>query len=712
MEDLNAVQQEAVLHEKGPLLILAGAGSGKTRVITHRIAYLIHLREIAAYNISAVTFTNKATREMQERLLQLAGPVAAHLFVRTFHSLGLYVIRRHADLLGLKSGFSIVDQAGQISIIKAILKEKGLAAEEFPPQIIAQHINRARDCLLSPQEYQERLDESQALYDLLTPLYQEYILRLRKNNSVDFGDLLYETVQLLLLHKEIAARYRHLWRYFMIDEYQDTNHAQYVLGKCIAAEHRNIMAVGDDDQSIYSWRGADLGNILNFERDYPETKILKLEENYRSTAVILRAAAKVIAHNENRREKNIFTKRLTGDDIRLAVYGSGMEEAQGVVADIAELLEQNIDPAEIAIFYRTNAQSRIFEQILRQQGIPYLLVGDIRFYDRKEIKDILAYLNVIVNPSDSLSLERIINVPLRGLGASGLERLRSMAAMKNITLLEALPLSSELPGMRAHQKLKGLYKHFSHWQQAFSDGERPAKIAEDCLKGSGYLQALKEENSLEAATRIENLSEFINSLKEYERETLQNQGEPDLHDFLQQISLYSEERSDSEISFTPLCMMTLHNAKGLEFSHVFICGVEEGYLPHFLSMEGSQLEEERRLIYVGITRAKERLYLSRACFRQIYGRTKERFQSRFLEEMGNSLNRSFSANSLNGSFYSSQPEDLESYQAGEQIAHERYGRGEVLWTSETGLGQKVAIRFKEKNKERVFLTLYAPLQKI
>ena len=657
VDALNPVQKEAVEHDTGPILIVAGAGSGKTRVITHRIAYLIRVCGVRPWNIASVTFTNKAAEEMRLRLANLIGDQAQNVFVRTFHSLGLYILTRHPEAVGLKSGFTIVDQSGQKSMLKLILKEDGWGKDFMEPQTLANYINQARDALKNPQELANSGESSS---EEIAQIYKSYIKRLRQNNSVDFGDLLYESVRLLRRDKLLRKKYQNLWRYFLIDEYQDTNHLQYWMGCLIAKEHSNIMVVGDDDQSIYSWRGADIQNILSFEKDYPNAKVLRLEENYRSTPQILKAASSLIANNTSRRVKTLFTQSKSDIPVSLEACYDESDEARHIIEKVQAQHSQGIPLRDMAIIYRTNAQSRVLERILREQRLNYVLVGDIRFYERKEIKDILAYLNVLANPTDNLSLERIINVPVRGIGQTSVERLQAFASSKEISLLEALASADQVPQLRSYPKMQKLHTLFQKWQEELSEGVPPSLIAKQVLEGSGYLKALEEEDSHEAQNRIANLYELIASLKEYEQECTNNvtnvyeqtafdplelsentsdelkqaDKEPSLSNFLQTISLYTSAKGEqNKLGDDALYLMTLHNAKGLEYESVFLCGLEEAYLPHSFSVAEDNIEEERRLFYVGITRARRYLQISYANQRWLFGSLQGRDPSRFLREI-------------------------------------------------------------------------------
>ncbi len=710
LSNLNPVQREAVLHEGGPLLILAGAGSGKTRVITHRIGYLSRIRGVQPYRICAVTFTNKAAEEMRHRLSGIMGPMADSVLVRTFHSLGLYILRRHAPELGLKSGFSIYDANDQEALIKKILKDKNISSTWITPKSAAERINRARDLMLSPVKFEQQADR----YDVeIAPVYAEYIRRVRANNALDFGDLIYETVRLFQNHPEILGNYQGLWQYFMIDEYQDTNHAQYMLGRLIAETHKNIAVVGDDDQSIYSWRGADIRNILSFEKDYPECLVLRLEENYRSTSPILRAASRMIANNFERREKTLFTRKEGGDPVSYNLYESDSDEAAGVISKAVTLHKQGLPYKDIAVFYRTNAQSRLFEESLRREGVPYLLVGGFRFYDRKEIKDLIAYLSVVSNPDDSVSLSRIINVPNRGIGDGGFAKIEALAAAEGLSLYQALARAEALAGVRGGKAAVQLHAMFERCRAMAQS--QPSEILEQILSSIGYIDFLLKDES-PGESRIENVEEFMNSLRDYE----EAEAEPSTSDFLQQISLYSAESGDD--SGEALNLITLHNAKGLEFRVVFFTGLEEGTVPHVLSLEDN-IEEERRLTYVGITRAREQLFLSGCRFRRVQGSYQPRMPSRFLEEMGP---ETFSMVQARRAAVTPHAESAgyrrphneartgpeEEWKEGDRIRHKMYGLGRITELEKTVAGTKAGIVFEGTDRVRYFLTRHTPLERV
>ncbi len=766
---LNKVQSEAVRYVDGPLLIVAGAGSGKTRVITNRIAYLVRVMGVRPWNIAAVTFTNKAAQEMRYRLSQMLDGQARDVLVRTFHSLGLYILSRNAHLIGLNSNFTVIDASAQKTIIKNIIKEEKMEANYLEPASVANLINQARDAFVSPLEYLE----SNANYAKeISHIYNLYIQKLRKANSLDFGDLLYESVRLLEKHSNLEDYYSNIWRYFMIDEYQDTNRVQYLLGLKIAKSHQNIMVVGDDDQSIYSWRGADIRNILSFEKDYPNVKILKLEQNYRSIPVILKAASSLIANNKTRRPKTLFSElpSLT-ESIHCEKYDDEMEEARSILRHILHYKNEGLSLDQIAIFYRTNAQSRSFERILRENNLPYIIVGDIQFYERKEIKDMISYLTVIVNPDDTLSLERILNVPARGVGESGLERLGGIASQKNMSLFEALQYAETLSGFRGAAKMTALYNSFLNWRKLYENKEKPSIIAERVLEESGYKDFLNNDSSPEAPGRLDNLYEFIASLREYEKEceeeqdpsvydmegwgdfseistsdfmndpTLSNSDlqnkyfeelksqvlknkTPNLSEYLQKISLYTDKKTEDQLSSKCVVLMTLHNAKGLEFECVFLTGLEDGFLPHRMSIQEGNLEEERRLLYVGITRAKRYLHLTHVRSRWIFGSQQPCIPSRFINEIDSSVFSESSkemrqnhkstrtGSSSEDKFTGSHKIVEQNFSEGETVLHERYGEGRILKIEKMPIGHKLTIKFPSELRPKVFLSQYTPLKKL
>jgi DNA helicase-2/ATP-dependent DNA helicase PcrA len=626
LADLNPAQREAVLTTEGPLLVVAGAGSGKTRVLTHRVAHLIAACGAKPSEILAITFTNKAAGEMRTRLETLLGPTANALWILTFHAACGRILRREAPRLGYRSNFTIYDQADQVRLVKQCLEELERDPKRFVPRGIHSQISRAKNLLIGPAEFRDRVA---SFYDqTVADVYDLYQRRLFGSNAVDFDDLLYLTVDVLERFPEALERWQKAFRYILVDEYQDTNHAQYRLLQLLAAKHRNLCAVGDPDQSIYAFRGADIRNILEFERDFGETRTIALEQNYRSTNTILRSANAVIAHNRERKEKNLWSELGDGEPVRVLEVEDEHAEARFVAAEIAALVEFGYSGSEVAVFYRTNAQSRVLEDVLVRQGVAYQVIGGPRFYERAEIKDLMAYLQVIDNPYDAVSLQRIANRPRRGIGDASLARLQTHADAMGISLFEALEHAEEagISGapLRAVQGLRTLLQSL----QAGALELEVSELLERTLERSGYLEALEAERTIEAQGRIENLQELVGVAGEYQA----NAEEPNLSSFLQELSLYSDQdamRGEQSL----VTLMTLHNAKGLEFRAVFMIGMEEGIFPHARSIEEAGLEEERRLAYVGMTRAQERLTLTHASVRSLYGNRSYNLPSRFLDEL-------------------------------------------------------------------------------
>lgn len=689
-------------HTEGPLLVLAGAGSGKTRVLTHRIAYLLERGLAAPDEVLAITFTNKAAEEMKERVALLVGQQARRMWVSTFHSFCARVLRAHAERLGYRRGFTIYDQGDSIRLVKRCIVELGKDPKRFNPRSFAAQISAAKNALVGPDDYLRQTEGYMA--ENVAEVYGLYQQRLYENNAVDFDDLIMQTVALLELFPEVRERYQERFRYIHVDEYQDTNHAQYRLVNILAAKHRNLCVVGDDDQSVYSWRGADIRNILDFERDYPEARVVKLEQNYRSTQTILDAANAVVANNVSRKAKRLWTAGEEGERIRVFAAGDEYAEARFVVSEIRRLLDGGARPSDVAVFYRTNAQSRTLEDVLVREGIPYQVIGGLRFYERAEIKDAMAYLSVIANPADDVSLERIANVPKRGLGATSLGKLQEHARRAGTTLYEALaePEAAGLSG-KARRACEELRRLFEGWRVAARE-VGPAELAEAVLEESGYRGELEAERTIEAEQRLDNLEELINAARAYEAA----EPEPSLEGFLQELALYSEQDA-LDTGGGSVTLMTLHNAKGLEFPHVFIVGMEEGTFPHARALDEQNLEEERRLCYVGITRAMKSLTLSYARVRSSWGEREPRMPSRFLSE----IPERFKAGGPSGGWgvFSRRPERREEpegavpFRAGERVRHARFGVGEVV---EAG-GGRVVVRFG--TQERTFVPELAPLRK-
>ena len=634
---LNEPQREAVTHFEGPLLILAGAGSGKTRVLTHRVAYLIQVHRVQSHEVVAITFTNKAAGEMKERIGGLVGPVARTMWVSTFHSMCARLLRREAQRLGYKSTFTIHDEDDRRRLIKRCLEELDLDPKRFPPEALARQISDAKNQLVAPDQFRERTGGHFA--KAAADVYDLYEKRHAEMNAMDFDDLLMKTVQLLERFPDRLRHYQSAFRFVLIDEYQDTNHAQYRLANLLAEAHRNLAVVGDDDQSIYSWRGADIRNILEFERDYPDAKVIRLEQNYRSTQSILDVANAVVTHNRKRKGKSLWTPRGQGALVQVVEVNDERAEAQFVASEVQKLLEAEAGadrafrPDEIAVLYRTNAQSRVLEEQFGRYAIGYQVIGGPKFYERAEIRDVLAYLSVLVNPDDAQRLLRIVNVPKRGIGATSLQRLQAHAAGVGESVWDAMREADDVPGLSAGA-VRGLqdFVRIVEGLQAGLAGRPAAEVVRSVLDESGYEAALKGQRTLEAEGRLENVEEFVGVAVEYDRRA----EEPSLDGFLQEVSLYSDIDAYADTGQL-ITLMTMHNAKGLEFPVVFLAGMEEGVFPHQRSLDEQNVEEERRLAYVGITRAMDRLYLVHARARTLWGSAQYNLPSRFLGEIPEDL---------------------------------------------------------------------------
>ncbi len=707
LAELNPAQREAVLATEGPLLVVAGAGSGKTRVLTYRVAHLITACGVKPQEILAITFTNKAAGEMRERLEGLLGGTARSIWILTFHAACGRILRREAPRLGYRTNFTIYDQADQVRLVKACLEELERDPKRFVPRGIHAQISAAKNQLIGPDEYRARVA---SFYDqTVADVYELYQRRLFASNAVDFDDLLMLTVEVLERFPEGRQRWQKAFRYVLVDEYQDTNHAQYRLLQLLAAEHRNLCAVGDPDQSIYAFRGADIRNILEFERDFGETRTVALEQNYRSTNTILGAANNVISHNRERKEKNLWSELGAGDPVSVVEVEDEHAEARFVAAQIAALAEEGYSGREIAVFYRTNAQSRVLEDVLVRQGIPYQVIGGPRFYERAEIKDAIAYLQVIDNSYDAVSLQRIANRPRRGIGDSSLARLQAYADAQGISLWEALDHAEEAgvgaAPLKAVQALRTLLQSLSAGALELEVPE----LVERVLARTGYLEALEAERTIEAQGRIENLQELVGAAKEYQASA----AEPGLSGFLQEISLYSDQDAIREEQ-SLVTLMTLHNAKGLEFRAVFVIGMEEGIFPHSRSLEEQALEEERRLCYVGMTRAKERLVLTHAMARSLYGSRSYNLPSRFLDELDEEgvereRLRPASWSSYGGPAGIQPRSDLPQLATGDSVRHGTLGEGVVTRIEPGGV---VTVRFASDGAERRLILEYAPLERI
>lgn len=667
IDRLNEKQQEAVTTTEGPLLVLAGAGSGKTRVLTTRIAYLIEEMGIDPHNILAITFTNKAAKEMKERIYRILGPIGYQIQVSTFHSFGLLIIKEYYHLLGFKENFTILDSDDSLTIIKKIMKDMNLDVKEYNPKAIRNQISGAKNELLTAEQY-ERFAHTDFEQKVLT-VYRRYQEKLRINNSLDFDDLLMLPNILLRTNKEVLEALQERYRYILVDEYQDTNEAQYNIIKLIGKKYQNVCVVGDNDQSIYAFRGANYRNILNFEKDYPASKTILLEENYRSTQTILNTANDVIKNNRERKDKNLWTENEIGAKVRYHKAIDEKEEAYYVMSEIKALIEQGEEKSEIAVLYRTNAQSRNMEEVLLRENIPYKVVGSFYFYNRKEIKDLIAYLKLIYNQSDDVNLLRIINTPKRGIGNKTIETLQRKADIEGISLFEAIESGKEMEFKRIIEKLIAIRENSSL-----------TELVDSVLEISGIRKELETEKTIEADIRLENLEEFKSITKNYEEQN----GIVSLEDFLAEISLVSdieEHKNNTDV----VTLMTVHSAKGLEFDNVFIIGLEEGIFPHNNSMMSNEdLEEERRLCYVAITRARKRLWLLNARHRTLFGQDNYNPCSRFINEIKEEYlekdekEENISINQMSNSKFSSNIDPNAEYNIGDAVMHDVFGRGVVV----------------------------------
>ena len=665
INNLNENQRLAVTTTEGPLLILAGAGSGKTKVLTTRIAYLIEEKNVSPYNILAITFTNKAAKEMQSRVINLVGEYAKNMQVSTFHSFGLRLLRENYDKLGYDRNFVIMDSDDSLTVVKKILKEMNLDPKQYNPNAIRNKISGCKNELVSPKDY-ERYASSE-FEKVVLSVYEKYEHKLKTNNSVDFDDLLILPIKLFREHEDILDKYQEHFKYILVDEYQDTNEAQYILTKLLAAKYRNLCVVGDENQSIYSFRGANYRNILNFEKDYKEANVIKLEQNYRSTENILNAANSVIKNNESRKDKNLWSDKGKGDKITYYRSYDERDEVHYVASNIKKLISEGKNPKEIAVLYRTNAQSRTIEEEMLKENIPYHVVGSFQFYSRKEIKDLMAYLRLIHNEKDNISLTRVINSPKRGIGLKTIADLNEKADRDNKSIYEVIDSGKALEFKKVIEDLKKVAENVTL-----------TELIDKVLDTTGYRAELESEKTLEADIRLENLEEFKSITKAFE----ERDGLVSLEDFLFEVSLVSD-RDEYKDNSDKVSLMTVHAVKGLEFNDVFVIGLEEGIFPHMNSlMENSELEEERRLMYVAITRAKERLYLVNARRRVLYGKDQVNPPSRFIGEIDKDLIETNDREVKNEpvkinkeeKFYT---EDIE-WKVGDYAYHDVFGAGRVV----------------------------------
>lgn len=687
-KELNSSQFDAVTSSNVPLLILAGAGSGKTRVLTYRIAHLLKEKSENPHNFLAVTFTNKAAGEMRKRLVELAGKKASALWISTFHSTCARILRQDIENLGYKNNFTIYDKDDSKRLIKNCIKDLGYDTKYFSPALVGDVISRAKNELVGPEEFSKMVDNYKD--EVISDVFHAYRDRLLQNNSVDFDDLLNLTVNLFELCPEILNRYQDRFKYIMVDEYQDTNRVQYILINLLAEKYRNITVVGDEDQSIYGWRGADIRNILNFEKDYPESKVIKLEQNYRSSQVILNAANGLISNNSERKPKKLWTSNPEGCLVNVYQAHDESDEAEFVLGKIKE---SKLPLNKIAIFYRVNAQSRSIEEACMRYKVPYQIIGGVKFYEREEVKDILAYLKVLNNPDDSVSLQRIINRPNRGIGKTTQETLmkKSIQNKQNLFATSKEAVKDGSLSKKAQKEIDGLFKMFSITGKIDSI----TQIIETVVKKTNYKDYLKVKHPSDHEDRLANVEELAASALEYQLDN------PDkkLNDFLEEVALVSEiDKADFSANY--LSLMTMHNAKGLEFPFVFITGMEEGILPHARSMTNNrEIEEERRLCYVAITRAREELYISYALNRYKYGHSSLSMRSRFLKEIPADLIEYFERSAQ-------QKKETSDYIKGDSVFHQKFGKGKVVSLED----DKISIEFITGVKH--FLVEYAPLEKV
>jgi DNA helicase-2/ATP-dependent DNA helicase PcrA len=712
LQPLNPIQREAVLHTEGPVLIVAGAGSGKTRALTHRVAYLIREQGVSPYGILAITFTNKAAREMAERVEGLLGTrIAKGMWILTFHSTCARILRREHNHLGLPSTFSIYDEGDTERVLNMVLRELNLDPKRWPPRAMAAAIGKAKDHLKSPRQ---AMEEAANFYERqVAEVYAGYDRRVRAAGALDFDDLISETARLFQDHPEVLEHYQERFRYILIDEYQDTNRAQYHLVNLLAAKYRNICVVGDADQGVYSWRGATIQNLLDFERDYPDAEVFLMEQNYRSTQNILAVANALIEHNTQRKPKSLWTE---GEHGELAVRfraESEHDEAAFVAQEIERLSEaEGYRYRDIAVFYRTNAQSRVLEDIFMKAGLPYRVVGGVRFYERREIKDMLAYLRLLVNPQDVVSARRVINTPKRGIGEATVAAIEEFARWEEVPFLEAARRIDEISvlGARARGAVAGFIRVLDRLQNMVEDGLTPSRLVDAVAQESGYLAELEAERTVEAQGRIENVQELSGVAAEFEA-----RGGESVADFLEQVALVSDaDQYDEEASTVTL--MTLHIAKGLEFPVVFIVGMEDGVFPHYRSMtDSAQLEEERRLAYVGITRAKERLYLTNAWSRSLFGSLSYNPPSRFLSEIPNDLVRQLEPKGGRGRGGQVSQirggRDQIDVRPGDTVMHDKWGEGVVISVSGLGTDARATVAFEDIGEKHLMLA-FAPLRKL
>ena len=714
--------------------MLAGAGSGKTRSLTHRIAYLIEEKGVAPWNILAITFTNKAAQEMRERVDALVGYGSEDIWISTFHATCSRILRRHIDLLGYDRNFTIYDASDQKSLMKEVLKEMKIDTKQFPERSVMSEISSAKNEYKSPLDYRNEYG-SNFRNQRIADIYEHYQKRLKENNALDFDDLLVKMVDLFQTNPDVLEHYQDRFQYIMVDEYQDTNTVQFLLVSLLAKKYRNLCVVGDDDQSIYKFRGANIYNILNFEKVFPDAQVIRLEQNYRSTQNILNAANGVIANNKGRKEKKLWTENQKGELVHFKQYDTEYDEADGVVSRINFLAMRGVQYKDMAILYRTNAQSRIFEEKLKQKNIPYAIVRGISFYDRKEIKGLMSYLKVVDSGMDDLSVKRIINVPKRGIGQTTINRLQEFAILNQMSFLDAVFNADEIPEVtRALAKLHKFADMIEEFREYASEHEI-SELLEHILDVTQYRAELEAEGTDESISRLEDIEELFNDIAYYEEE----EENPNLRDFLAEKDMYTLNAGidNLEDENNKVLLMTLHNAKGLEFNNVFLGGMEEGVFPGFgamMSGDESEIEEERRLCYVGITRAKERLFLSAAKRRMLRGQTQYNRRSRFIDEIpGQYLDTeqrvseqrvvknterpakyqygAKAGKPYNLSDFKVKPVGELDYQIGDRVKHIKFGVGTVQEITKGGRDFEVAVEFDRVGRKKMFAS-FAKLKKV
>ena len=719
LDRMNDEQKQAVKTTQGPLLIMAGAGSGKTRVLTHRIAYLLDEKDVSPYNVLAITFTNKAAKEMKERISHLVGPEAESIWISTFHSMCVRILRRDIDRIGIERNFTIIDPTDQKSVIKEVLKKENIDSKKYEPRMFIGAISNLKNELKTAEDAEKEANDFYA--SMVARVYKGYQEKLLRNHALDFDDLIMYTIQLFNRVPEVLEYYQNKFQYIHVDEYQDTNKAQYTLVQLLANKFQNICVVGDSDQSIYGWRGADIKNILSFEEDYPNAQTIYLERNYRSTKTILTAANEVIRNNSERKPKALWTDNTSGGKIQYYEATTERDEAEYVIRQILKKKQEGYNNQDIAILYRTNAQSRVLEETFLKSNIPYTMVGGTKFYDRKEIKDILSYLRLVSNSNDDISFERIINIPKRGIGPSSVQKIAQYASINNLSYFDALG-EVDFIGLSKKVTQEGadfyeMMNNFMQQQEFLSITE----LVEQILDKSGYRKMLENEQTLESQSRLENIDEFLSVPRDYEKNTPVE--EQSLMNFLTDLSLAADvDDADLEAGVT---LMTMHSAKGLEFKIVFIVGMEESIFPHFRSLQSGEeheMEEERRIAYVAITRAEEQLHVSHATTRSLFGRSQANMKSRFLKEIPEDLLDGVKPKTSFKSKQTATPKrgfarrvnnnqnSNTTWNVGDKVTHKSWGEGMVSAVNDKNGSVELDIIFQKEGPKRL-LAQFAPIEK-